>query len=180
MSLAPPGDALFRHHHSALCTVDAQQVSAFHTRALSLKCVKRTLRYDGKIPVYHLYYGNDMGKESSLVTSFPERHLDGEAGAGTGQIAYFTLSAPSSALDYRHARLRDAGLAVTATKGIGERCIDFAHPCRIWCAIAGVDTDARAPRSAGPVPREPMQRGTHSICGAVRDLKSMDACMQTD
>lgn len=176
---ALPGAALFRHHHITLCTGDAQEDYAFHTRVLGLKCVKKTLLYDGTVPVYHLYYGNDTGEESSLVTSFPVRHLGGKARAGTGQIAYFTLSAPTAALGYWHERLRDAGFSASETERFGERCLDFSHPCGIRYAIAGVDGDTRAPRSAGPVPPELMLRGTHAICVAVRDLESMDEFMQT-
>jgi glyoxalase family protein len=44
-----------------------------HTKVLSLKSVKKTALYDGDVPIYHLYYGNDLGEESTLVTTFPMR-----------------------------------------------------------------------------------------------------------
>ena len=177
MTLANPGEAIFRHHHITLCTGDAQEDYAFHTRVLGLKSVKKTLLYDGNVPIYHLYYGNDAGEESSLVTSFPVRHTGAKARRGSGQITYFSLSVPDAALDYWAERLRGHGFAVTATERLGERCLDFQHPCGIDYSLVGVADDGRMPHSQGPVPAELMIRGTHSICVSVRDLELMDEFM---
>ncbi len=178
MSNPLPGSALSRHHHITLCTGDAQEDYDFHTKVLGLKSVKKTLLYDGQVPVYHLYYGNDMGEESSLVTSFPVKHTGAKARRGSGQITYFSLSAPSSALGYWKDRLEQHGLAVKEDERLGERCLDFKHPCGIDYAIVGVADDTRAPHSHGPVPRDLMLRGTHAICVSVRDLEAMDEFMQ--
>ena len=61
---ANPGEFLKRHHHITLATGDAQEDYDFHTKILGMKSVKKTLFYDGKVPIYHLYYGNDTGEES--------------------------------------------------------------------------------------------------------------------
>jgi catechol 2,3-dioxygenase-like lactoylglutathione lyase family enzyme len=53
-----------RHHHVTLCTGRAQEDYDFHTKVLSLKSVKKTALYDGVAPIYHLYYGNDLGQGS--------------------------------------------------------------------------------------------------------------------
>jgi len=177
MTLANPGAAIFRHHHITLCTGDAQEDYAFHTRVLGLKSVKKTLLYDGNVPIYHLYYGNDTGEESSLVTSFPVRHTGAKARRGSGQIASFSLSVPESGLAYWAERLQAQGFAVQATERLGERCLDFQHPCGIDYSLVGVSDDTRAPHSQGPVPAEMMIRGTHSICVSVRDLELMDEFM---
>ena len=99
MAASLPGSALRRHHHITLCTGDAQEDYDFHTKVLGLKSVKKTLLYDGQMPIYHLYYGNDVGTESSLVTSFPMRHTGGtKARRGSGQITtsvYRPRSRPS-------------------------------------------------------------------------------------
>jgi len=60
-----------RHHHITLCSGGAQEDYDFHTKVLSLKSVKKTALYDGDVPIYHFYYGNDLGEESTLVTTFP-------------------------------------------------------------------------------------------------------------
>ena len=65
--------AIERHHHITLCVGGAQEDYDFHTQVLGLKSVKKTALYDGDVPIYHLYYGNDSGAESTLVTTFPMR-----------------------------------------------------------------------------------------------------------
>ncbi len=177
MTPATPGSAIFRHHHITLCTGDAQEDYDFHTRVLGLKSVKKTLLYDGNVPIYHLYYGNDTGEESSLVTSFPVRHTGAKARRGSGQIDYFSLSIPDSALSFWQERLTAHGFAVNATERLGERCLDFKHPCGIDYSLVGVHDDLRAPHSHGPVPADFMIRGTHSICVSVRDIELMDEFM---
>src|SRR3569832_1895172 len=75
-----------RHHHITLCSGVAQEDYDFHTKVLSLKSVKKTALYDGDVPIYHLYYGNDLGEESTLGTTFPMRQSGRKGRKGTGQI----------------------------------------------------------------------------------------------
>ena len=75
---------VLRHHHVTLCTGCAQEDFEFHTGVLGLKSVKKTIIYDGQMPIYHLYYGNDLGEESTLVTSFPMAHTGQKARRGSG------------------------------------------------------------------------------------------------
>src|ERR1043165_3362194 len=86
-----------RHHHITLCSGGAQEDYDFHTKVLSLKSVKKTALYDGDVPIYHLYYGNDLGEESTLVTTFPMRQSGRKARKGTGQIRSLSLSVPTTA-----------------------------------------------------------------------------------
>jgi glyoxalase family protein len=178
MTHALPGSALRRHHHITLCTGSAQEDYDFHTRVLGLKSVKKTLLYDGQVPVYHLYYGNDTGDESTLVTSFPVGHLGQKARHGTGQIASFSLSVPKDALTWWHKHLRDAGFEVSEEERFGEPCLNFKHPCGITYTLTGTAGDLRSPRQQGPVPVEAGIRGTHAICVSVRDLECMEEFMQ--
>ena len=174
MTQANPGAALSRHHHITLCTGDAQADYDFHTRVLGLKNVKKTLIYDGQLPIYHLYYGNDLGEESSLVTSFPMAHTGVKARRGSGQIADFSLSVPVDSLPWWQARLREHGFEALATERFGQPCVTFQHPCGIDYVLAGTAGDVRAPQSGGPVPAEHRIRGTHAISVSIRDAESMD------
>jgi hypothetical protein len=74
-----------RHHHITLCVGTAQEDYDFHTQVLGLKSVKKTALYDGDTPIYHLYYGNDVGLESTLVTTFPMRQSGRMGRRGTNQ-----------------------------------------------------------------------------------------------
>lgn len=173
-----PGRFVTRHHHITLCTGDAQEDYDFHTKILGLKSVKKTLLYDGGVPIYHLYYGNDMGDESSLVTTFPMRHTGRKARKGSGQVSRLTLSAPVSSLAFWKERLEAHGFSVAENERFGERRLDFQHPCGIDYSIVGVSDDIRAPHSTGPVPQDLMIRGTHSIEVSARDTELMDEFVQ--
>lgn len=178
MAQPSPGAAISRHHHITLCTGDAQEDYDFHTKLLGFKSVKKTLLYDGQMPIYHLYYGNDQGNESSLVTSFPMGHTGLKARRGSGQIARLLLSAPPGSLPYWQQRLQQHGVEASLVECLGERRIDFHHPCGIEYSIVEVADDTRTPHTKGPVPAELMLRGTHSISVSVRDMELMDEFMQ--
>ena len=81
-----PNPHILKHHHITLSVGTAQEDYDFHTKVLGLKSVKKTALYDGNEPIYHLYYGNDLGEESTLITCFPMRQSGRKARPGTGQI----------------------------------------------------------------------------------------------
>jgi glyoxalase family protein len=67
-------------HHLTFCVGGAQEDYDFHVRLLGLRSVKKTVLFDGEIPIYHLYYGNRTGDPSTLLTSFPYRQAGWQAG----------------------------------------------------------------------------------------------------
>lgn len=164
--------SISRHHHVTLCTGDTQEDYDFHTKVLSLKSVKKTALYDGTVPIYHLYYGNDIGEASTLVTSFPMRQSGRKGRRGTGQIRSLALSVPVSSLEFWRARLVEHGFAPKASERFGERRLEFAHPCGIPYELVGIADDNRLPWGNGEVPRELAIRGTHGITVSVRDLET--------
>jgi len=168
MSATDPGKFISRHHHITIATGDAQEDYDFHTKVLGMKSVKKTAFYDGPAPIYHLYYGNDTGEESSLVTTFPVAHTGMKGRKGSGQVGSVSLSIPTNAFDYWRERLTQHGFSVTEDERLGERYLDFQHPCGVDYALVGVDDDARKPHTQGPVPAELMIRGTHSIAVSTR------------
>lgn len=169
-----PGSFITRHHHITIATGDAQEDYDFHTKVLGLKSVKKTAFYDGPVPIYHLYYGNDLGEESSLVTTFPVKHTGIRGRKGSGQVSYVSLSVPASALGFWHERLQQHGFEVRENERFGEQYLDFQHPCGVDYALVGIDDDSRAPYMNGPVPAENMIRGTHSIGVSTREMDMME------
>jgi glyoxalase family protein len=165
-----PTTAIKRHHHVTLCVGDAQEDYDFHTKVLGLKSVKKKALYDGTVPIYHLYYGNDMGDESTLVTSFPMRQSGRTGRKGTGQIKILSLAVPTAALPYWQQRLRDHGFEATEGERFGESLLHFEHPCGIEYELVGVDGDERVPYNRSQVPAEHAIHGTHGVTVSVRDL----------
>lgn len=178
MSAELPGNYLRRHHHITIATGGAQEDYDFHTKVLGLKSVKKTAFYDGPKPIYHLYYGNDTGEESSLVTTFPVAHVGVKGRRGTGQVSYVSLSIPPDAIDYWRDRLTQHGFEVTDAERLGERYLDFQHPCGVEYSLVAVADDDRTPHTKGPVPAELMIRGTYSVGVSMVDAEFMEEFMQ--
>ena len=84
-------------HHLTFCVGGAQEDYDFHVRLLGLKSVKKTVLFDGEIPIYHLYYGNAVGDASTLLTSFPYRQAGWMGKRGTNQLKTLMLSVPADA-----------------------------------------------------------------------------------
>jgi len=166
-----------RHHHITLCTGGAQEDYDFHTKVLSLKSVKKTALYDGDVPIYHLYYGNDLGEESTLLTTFPMRQSGRKARKGTGQIRTLSLSVPVSALGFWRKRLTSHGFEVREAGRFGERALQFQHPCGLDYELVGIADDNRKPYSNGEVPAENAIRGTHAIVVSVREHETSNEFM---
>jgi glyoxalase family protein len=166
-----------RHHHITLCSGGAQEDYDFHTKVLSLKSVKKTALYDGDVPIYHLYYGNDLGEESTLVTTFPMRQSGRKARRGTGQVRVLSLSVPGSSLGFWAKRLAAHGFEVRETARFGERALAFQHPCGLDYELVGIADDSRKPYGNGEVPPELAIRGTHGIVVSVREHESSNEFM---
>ncbi|VVD61539.1 glyoxalase [Pandoraea eparura] len=160
-----------RHHHITLCVGTAQQDYDFHTKVLSLKSVKKTLIYDGVAPFYHLYYGNDLGEESTLITCFPVAHFGRKGHGGAGQIGNLALSVPVSAIPFWERRLAGCGFEVKRSERFGESVLTFAHPCGIEYELIGIADDDRKPFSNGEVPAEFAIRGLHTIAVNVHEME---------
>lgn len=164
--------AIQRHHHLTLCTGNAQEDYDFHTKVLGLKSVKKTALYDGTVPIYHLYYGNDSGEESTLITCFPMRQSGRMGRKGNGQISAISLSVPVSSLDYWAKRLSEHGVANSSVERFGEKLVKFQNPGGIDYELVGIADDNRKPYTGGGVPSEFGIRGTHGITVSVANFET--------
>lgn len=177
--MTEPQQAVYRHHHMTLCVGDAQEDYDFHTGVLDMKSVKKTALYDGVVPIYHLYYGNDMGEESTLITCFPMRQSGRMGRRGSGQINRISLSVASDTLPFWNTRLKEHGIDAVEGERFGERLLAFNHPCGLNYELVGVSGDGRQPHSGGALAAEQGVRGTHGITVSVRDFGSSDDFMQS-
>lgn len=165
------------HHHLTLCVGGAQEDYDFHVKALGLRSVKKTLLYDGKVPIYHLYYGNGVGDESTLITCFPMKQ-DGRVGRrGSGQVKTVSLAVPAAGLEYWQRRLAEHRIASAPTERFGTKRLVFHHPCGIEYEMVGVTEDARRPWTGADVPADLAVRGVYGVTVAVRDAEEMAAFM---
>jgi glyoxalase family protein len=165
------------HHHLTLCVGGAQEDYDFHVKTLGLRNVKKTLLYDGKVPIYHLYYGNDVGTESTLITCFPMRQEGRMGRPGSGQVKTVSLSVCMPGLDFWRDRLTRRGIENAPLERFGTKRVVFHHPCGIEYELVEVPEDSRQPWTGSDIPAELAVRGVYGVTVAVRDDREMNAFM---
>src|SRR5690349_4608033 len=162
-------------HHLTFCVGGAQEDYDFHVRTLGLKSVKKTVLFDGEIPIYHLYYANRVGDASTILTSFPYRQAGWMGKRGTNQAKSINVAVPAESIGYWSDRLNNAGLAVNHVERFGTERLEFAHPCGIPYQIVGeTREDTREPYGGGDVPAEHAIRGAYGTTTSVREAGPMD------
>ena len=118
-------------HHLAFCVGGAHEDYDFHARTLGLKSVKKTVLFDGEIPIYHLYYGNGDGDPPTLLRSFPYRRAGWMGTRGTNRAKRLNLSVPVDARGFWADRLAAHGIETAPQALHGTERLRFAHPCGI-------------------------------------------------
>src|SRR4051794_25514777 len=133
-------------HHLTFCVGGAQEDYDFHVRLLGLKSVKKTVLFDGEIPIYHLYYGNGAGDASTILTAFPYRQAGWMGRRGTNQARSINVAVPAESIGYWSDRLKDAGIETNLVERFGTERLELAHPCGIPYQIVGeTEPDEREP-----------------------------------
>jgi glyoxalase family protein len=157
-------------HHLTFCVGGAQEDYDFHVRCLGLRSVKKTVLFDGEIPVYHLYYGNGSGDTSTLLTSFPYRQAGWMGKRGTNQAKSLNLAIPAASIGYWADRLRSFEIPFEQSELFGTERLHFSHPCGIDYAFVGeTHDDGREPWDGGDVPGEHAIRGAYGTTTSVRE-----------
>ena len=161
-------------HHLTFCVGGAQEDYDFHVRLLGLRSIKKTVLFDGEIPIYHLYYANGAGDASTILTSFPYRQAGWMGRRGTNQLKQINLAVPAESLGFWADRLRAAGLEVSELERFGTQRLAFAHPCGIPYQLVGqTEPDDRTPWERGSVGAEHAIRGTYGTTTSVREPEPM-------
>lgn len=171
----PNPGAINGTHHLTMCVGGAQEDYDFHVRLLGLRSVKKTVLFDGEIPIYHLYYGNRLGDASTILTSFPYRQAGWMGRRGTNQMKAINLAVPADSIGYWADRLRSHGVEVGQLERFGGPRLTFAHPCGIPYVLVGeTASDDREPWDDGGVPGEHAIRGAFGTTTSVREPEPMD------
>ena len=162
-------------HHLTFCVGTAQEDYDFHVRLLGLKSVKKTVLFDGEIPIYHLYYGNRVGDASTILTAFPYRQAGWMGKRGTNAMKTLNLAVPANSIGFWSDRLGAAGVAVSERELFGTQRLEFAHPCGIPYALVGeTAADDREAYTGSDVPGDHAIRGAFGTTTSVREPEPMD------
>jgi glyoxalase family protein len=158
-----PVTAINGNHHLTMAVGGAQEDYDFHTRVLGLRTIKKTVLFDGKAPIYHLYYANANGDPSSVLTTFPFRQAGIMGRRGTNQVKVINLAVPTGSLGFWERRLADHGIAYERITLLGRERLTFAHPCGIPYALIEVEGDARVGYTNGGVGAEAAIHGNYGV-----------------
>lgn len=167
-------------HHITICTGTAQGDIDFFVKVMGQRFVKRTLFYDGSIPIYHLYFADELGTPGTVMTTFPTRRTGLKGRKGSNQFTVCTYSIPKGSLEWWIDHLNEHGIATSAPgTRFGQRFVGFQHPdCGIDFEVLEDENDARQPYASPYVPIEHAQRGFHSWTASIRELEDMDFFME--
>jgi glyoxalase family protein len=160
-------------HHVTLSVGAAQEDVDFHVGTLGMRLIKRTVLFDGSLPIYHLYYSNADGDPSAVLTTFPFRQAGLVGRRGTNQAREVHLAVPAGSLDFWHGRLTERGVAVENAEVLDQRRLWFRHPCGIEYAFVGVEGDTRRGWTGGGVPAEYAVHGMYGVGVHVANPENM-------
>jgi glyoxalase family protein len=164
------------YHHLTLSTDGVQEDYDFYTKILGLYSVKRTVLFDGTIPVYHLYYGSRDGDASTIITTFPFRKPAVFGRRGTNQSKIIQQAIPVGSADYWVDRLNARGIEAAKFSRFGLTRVGFKHPCGIPHELVESPADTRPSivNEAQGVAAEHGIKGIYGAAIAVFDRTSMD------
>lgn len=164
------------YHHLTLSTDGAQEDFDFYTKALGLHSVKRTVLFDGVLPVYHLYYGAKNGDASTIITTFPFRKPGVYGRRGSNQSKVVQQAIPQGASEFWVNRLNARGIKAHKFTRFGLDRVGFDHPCGIPHELVENPGDTRQPitNDAQGIGPEHGIRGIYGAVVSVMDRAAMD------
>ena len=155
-------------HHVTLCAGDAQQDVDFFTGVMGQRLVKQSVLMDGRIPVYHLYYGNADADVGSIMTTFPYARRAGRA--GSGQVSVTSYAVPADALRFWREHLARHGVEHGEPRErFGQRCLRVCHPAGLALELIEDASDTRRPWVTSQIGADAAARGFFGVTMAVRD-----------
>ncbi len=156
-------------HHVTATVAEPSPDVRFYTGVLGLRLVKRTVNFDNP-GVYHLYYGDERGNPSTLMTTFPYAGKGVRVGTiGAGQITVTSFSVPVGSLEFWRDRLGAQDQAfTTGTERFGERSLMLEDPSGLNIELLEGTGDSRAPWISPGVEPEAAVRGVHGVTLVVR------------
>lgn len=150
-------------HHVTAIADDPQGNVDFYLTVLGLRLIKQTVNFDDP-SAYHLYYGDDIGAPSTIMTFFAWPGAP-KGRRGAGQASTTAFSVPEGSLGWWKDRLESAGVTVPgAGSRLEEDVLTFFDPDGLALElVAHAGTDERPPWERGPVPGRHAIRGLYSV-----------------
>ena len=158
MSINPHGI-----HHVTAIARDPQQNVDFYTTVLGLRLVKQTVNFDAP-HVWHLYYGDEQGSPSSILTFFPWPGVSkGKEGAGLTTATAFSVPKESLGFWTKHLQSLDIEFSWGKDSAAND-LIELRDHDGMRLQLVGTQGDKRSGwDGVGSIPSEHAVRGLHSV-----------------
>lgn len=156
-------------HHITLCPGPAQEDLDFYSQVLGQRLVKQTVLMDGRIPIYHFYWGNGDAEVGSIATSFPYSRKPGRP--GSGQVTMTSYAVPvGTASFWRDHFERHTVEHSDVQERFGAKYVRVRHPAGMLYEVVEID-DARRPWVTNQISCDVATRG---FFGAVMSVRSVE------
>jgi glyoxalase family protein len=157
-------------HHVTAIASDPQANVDFYTKVLGLRLVKQTVNFDAP-HVWHLYYGDEQGSPSSILTFFPwPGVMQGKEGAGLTTATAFSV--PPESIGFWHERVKMLGLTAEApvVRGESEVLTLFDNDGMRLELVASPGDSRSGWDGVSDIPQEHAVRGLHEVTLSERSL----------
>lgn len=157
-------------HHVTAIASDPQANVDFYTKVLGLRLVKQTVNFDAP-HVWHLYYGDEKGSPSSILTFFPwPGVMQGKEGAGLTTATAFSV--PPESIGFWHERVKTLGLTAEApaVRGDSEVLTLFDNDGMRLELVASPGESRSGWDGVSDIPQEHALRGLHEVTLSERNL----------
>lgn len=150
-------------HHVTAIARDPQQNVDFYSTVLGLRLVKQTVNFDAP-HIWHLYYGDDQGSPSSILTFFPWPGV-AKGVDGAGMTSATALSVPVESLGFWSTHLGGLGVETELTKNAtGNDVLELRDHDGMRLQLVGTVGDTRSGwDGVGSIPAEHAVRGLHAV-----------------
>jgi glyoxalase family protein len=162
-------------HHVTAIASDPQRNVDFYTSVLGLRLVKTTINFDDP-GTYHLYYGDDAGRPSTILTFFPWRGVP-QGRQGTGLTTATAFSIPPESLGWwqEHLAAHDADIVAVPhdrdSADQTEEVLTFRDPDGLVIDLVASPGDTRSGwDGVASIPADHAVRGLHSVTLSERQL----------
>lgn len=157
-------------HHVTAIASDPQANVDFYTKVLGLRLVKQTVNFDAP-HVWHLYYGDEKGSPSSILTFFPwPGVMQGKEGAGLTTATAFSV--PPESIGFWHERVKTLGLTTESpvVRGDSEVLTLFDNDGMRLELVASPGDSRSGWDGVSDIPQEHALRGLHEVTLSERNL----------
>lgn len=150
-------------HHVTAISSDPQKNVDFYTQALGLRLIKQTVNFDAP-HIWHLYYGDEAGTPSSILTFFPWPGVPkGKEGAGLTTATSFSI--PAESMSFWIERFKTLGIdSEPIFSRNDEEVLSVRDADGMRIELVGTSGDQRSGwDGVASIPMEHAVRGLHAV-----------------